>query len=121
MLPRRQHLIHHGVERLLQHQVDSDAFQRTPTGGVLAWEPEGATVDPYPADSGDNHILGSARRIAEVAQSNGLPHYQVVVISEDSNLLLKCDALEIKAEQDEPDLRIVASAWTAPPPRATWA
>jgi PhoH-like ATPase len=33
-----------------------------------------------------------------VARSNGHPGYEVVVISEDSNLLLKCDALSITAE-----------------------
>ncbi len=95
---RRQDLIHHGVDRLLQHQADPEEFNRTPSGGVLTWEPDGATIDPYPSDSGDNHILASAHRIAEVAKSNGLPHYQVVVISEDSNLLLKCDALGMAAE-----------------------
>ncbi|MCU0304694.1 MAG: PhoH family protein [Thermoanaerobaculales bacterium] len=95
---RRHDLIHHGVDRLLQHQVDAEAFRRTPTGGVLTWEPDGATADPYPSESGDNHILASARRIAEVARSNGRPHFQVVVVSEDSNLLLKCDALGIAAE-----------------------
>jgi len=95
---RRQDLIHHGVDRLLQHQADPEEFNRTPSGGLLTWEPDGATVDPYPSESGDNHILASAHRIAEVAKSNGLPHYQVVVISEDSNLLLKCDALGVAAE-----------------------
>jgi PhoH-like ATPase len=95
---RRRDLIHHGVERLLQHEVDPEDFRRTPTGGVLAWEPDGATSELYPTESGDNHILASAHRIAEVAKSNGLPHYQVVVISEDSNLLLKCDALGVAAE-----------------------
>lgn len=95
---RRHDLIHHGVERLLQHTVDPEDFRRTPTGGVLAWEPDGVTTDQYPSESGDNHILASARRIAEVARSNGRPHYQVVVISEDSNLLLKCDALGMAAE-----------------------
>jgi PhoH-like ATPase len=95
---RRQDLIHHGVDRLLQHQAEPEEFNRTPSGGVLTWEPDGVTADPYPADSGDNHILASAHRIAEAAKSNGLPHYQVVVISEDSNLLLKCDALGVAAE-----------------------
>ena len=95
---RRQNLIHHGVDRLLQHKADPEEFHRTPSGGLLTWEPDGATTDPYPAESGDNHILASAHRIAEVAKSNGLPHYQVVVISEDSNLLLKCDALGMAAE-----------------------
>ncbi len=95
---RRQDLIHHGVDRLLQHQANPEEFNRTPSGGLLTWEPDGATMEPYPSESGDNHILASAHRIAEVAKSNGLPHYQVVVISEDSNLLLKCDALGMAAE-----------------------
>ncbi len=95
---RRQNLIHHGVDRLLQHRADPDEFNRTPSGGLLTWEPDGATIDAYPTESGDNHILASAHRITEVAKSNGLPHYQVVVISEDSNLLLKCDALGMAAE-----------------------
>jgi len=95
---RRQNLIHHGVDRLLQHEADPEEFNRTPSGGLLTWEPDGATIDAYPTESGDNHILASAHRITEVAKSNGLPHYQVVVISEDSNLLLKCDALGMAAE-----------------------
>lgn len=95
---RRQNLIHHGVDRLLQHQANPVEFNRTPSGGLLTWEPDSATIDPYPSESGDNHILASAHRIAEVAKSNGQPHYQVVVISEDSNLLLKCDALGMAAE-----------------------
>jgi PhoH-like ATPase len=95
---RRHQLIHHNVERLFQPQSDPDAFRRTPAGGILAWEPDGATIEPYCAESGDNHILASAHRLAEVAKSNGHPGYEVVVISEDSNLLLKCDALSIVAE-----------------------
>jgi PhoH-like ATPase len=95
---RSQHFIHHHVDKLLQHQVDPDAFPRTPGGGVLTWEPDADTTAPYAEGSGDNHILASARRIAEVAASNGEPDYRVVVISEDSNLLLKCDALSILAE-----------------------
>jgi PhoH-like ATPase len=95
---RRHNLIHHGVDRLLQHRADPEEFKRTPSGGLLTWEPDGATADPYPSESGDNHILASAHRIAEVARSSGQPHYQVVVISEDSNLLLKCDALGMAAE-----------------------
>jgi len=95
---RRQDLIHHGVDRLLQHQADPEEFNRTPSGGLLTWEPDGVTVDPYPSESGDNHILASAHRISYVAKSNGQPDYQVVGISEYSNLLLKCDALGIAAE-----------------------
>jgi PhoH-like ATPase len=95
---RRHQLIHHNVERLFQAEPDPDAFRRTPAGGILAWEPDGATIEPYCAESGDNHILASAQRLAQVAKSNGHPGYEVVVISEDSNLLLKCDALSIVAE-----------------------
>jgi PhoH-like ATPase len=95
---RRRQLIHHQVERLLRHEADNGLFRPTPAGGILAWEPDGELVPPFDSDSGDNVILGSALRIAELAQSNGRPHYQVVVISEDSNLLLKCDALDIAAE-----------------------
>jgi PhoH-like ATPase len=95
---RRQQLIHHSVERLFQHQAEPDAFRRTSAGGILAWEPDGELLAPYDAESGDNHILARAQHIAEVAKSNGHPGYEVVVISEDSNLLLKCDALNITAE-----------------------
>jgi PhoH-like ATPase len=96
---RRHQLIHHGVEALLAHEADPDAYKRTPTGGLLAWEPEGHVPNaPYSAESGDNVILAGAHRIQELAKSNGRPAYQVVVISEDSNLLLKCDASGIAAE-----------------------
>jgi PhoH-like ATPase len=95
---RRHHLIHHSVEKLFNHESGPDDFRKTPTGGILAWEPDGALMGPYDAESGDNHILASAQRIADVARSNGHPGYEVVVISEDSNLLLKCDALSITAE-----------------------
>jgi PhoH-like ATPase len=95
---RRHHLIHHSVDRLFQHQADPEAFPRTPAGGILAWEPDGPTIEPYNSELGDNVILASAQRIAQVAKSNGHPGYEVVVISEDSNLLLKCDALGIAAE-----------------------
>jgi PhoH-like ATPase len=95
---RRHQLIHHSVERLFKHQTGAEEFRRTPAGGILAWEPDGAVAAPYSAESGDNLILASAQRIADVARSNGHPGYEVVVISEDSNLLLKCDALSIAAE-----------------------
>jgi PhoH-like ATPase len=95
---RRGQLINHGVEKILRHEAAPEVFVHTPAGGVLAWEPDGALDGPYSTDSGDNHILASARRISEVAQFNGNPGFQVVVISEDSNLLLKCDATGIAAE-----------------------
>ena len=95
---RRRNLIHHHVETLLQGHAEPGAFPRTPSGGVLAWEPDGKTMHPYPEGSGDNLILASARRVAEVAAGNGRPGYRVVVVSEDSNLLLKCDAVGVPAE-----------------------
>lgn len=96
---RRGQLIHHGIEQLLEHRADPEQFRPVPTGGVLAWEPDGhLPAPPYSADSGDNVILAGARRIGELARSNGHPGYQVVVISEDSNLLLKCDASGVAAE-----------------------
>jgi PhoH-like ATPase len=95
---RRGQLINHGVEQILTHQADPEVLVRTPAGGVLAWEGAGEVSEPYSAEVGDNHILAGARRIADVAKSNGNPGYQVVVISEDSNLLLKCDAIGIAAE-----------------------
>ncbi len=95
---RRQQLIHHSVERLFTHEASPESFRRTAAGGILAWEPDGLLSEPYASDTGDNHILASASRITEAARSNGHPGYEVVVISEDSNLLLKCDALSISAE-----------------------
>jgi len=95
---RRRQLINHGVERILNHQADPEVLCRTPAGGVLAWEPAGDLQAPYTDDLGDNLILASARRIADVARSNGNPGYDVVVISEDSNLLLKCDSTGLSAE-----------------------
>jgi PhoH-like ATPase len=95
---RRGQFINHGVDQILTHQADPEVFCRTPAGGVLAWEPDGNLQEPYTDELGDNIILASARRITDVAKSNGNPGFQVVVISEDSNLLLKCDALNIAAE-----------------------
>ena len=95
---RRRQLINHGVERILNHQAAPEVLCRTPAGGVLAWEPAGELKEPYTDDVGDNHILASARRIADIAQSNGNPGFDVVVISEDSNLLLKCDSTGLAAE-----------------------
>ncbi len=95
---RRGQLINHGVDRILSDEADPEVFVRTPAGGVLAWEPDGQVVEPYSTELGDNVILSSARRIAEAAKNNGSAGFQVVVISEDSNLLLKCDASGIAAE-----------------------
>jgi PhoH-like ATPase len=95
---RRLGLIQHHVERLFEGEDDPSSFLRTPSGGVLAWEPDGETMLPYSDESGDNVILASARRVASLASSNGHAGYRVVVVSEDSNVLLKCDALGLEAE-----------------------
>ncbi len=95
---RHRQLINHGVDQILNHQANPEVLCRTPAGGVLAWEPAGDLKAPYTDDMGDNLILASARRIAEVARSNGNPGFDVVVISEDSNLLLKCDSTGLAAE-----------------------
>ena len=68
---RRSRLIHHHVEALLQHEATPAEYPPTPAGGVLAWEPDGQTGEPYTSDSGDNLIIAGARRITEVAKDNG--------------------------------------------------
>ncbi len=94
---RNQGRIHHAVERLLQRRAEADEFAPTSSGGVLAWEPAGSTMAPYPEASGDNLILAGARRVQEIVDA-GPGGYQVVMISEDSNFLLKCDAVGVPAE-----------------------
>jgi PhoH-like ATPase len=87
-------LIHHSAERFLRGELDLEALPATPTGGVLAWEPT------LPVTSGnghgDNGIIQAARRIQ--AMNNGNGRFRVVLISEDSNMLLRCDALGLDAE-----------------------
>jgi hypothetical protein len=54
---------------------------------------------PYERETGDNVILGGAQRACGAGRCKGLSEVgEVVVISEDSNLLLKCDAMDISAE-----------------------
>jgi PhoH-like ATPase len=89
--------IHQGVERLLQRKAKADEFAPVSSGGILAWEPAGGTMAPYPDASGDNLILAGARRVQELVDL-GPGGYQVTLISEDSNVLLKCDAVGISAE-----------------------
>ncbi len=95
---RNRELIHHHMEDLLSDRINGYTFRPTPGGGILAWEPDGDTMLPYPDSSGDNLILAGARRIAQVAAQSTERSYRVVVISEDSNVLLKCDAVGIEAE-----------------------
>ena len=90
--------IHRGIDRMLTGEVSSVDFQRTPSGGLLAWEPDGEASPPFDSDLGDNIILAGARRIADRIEDGGSEVEQLVVISEDSNLLLKCDAVNVAAE-----------------------
>jgi PhoH-like ATPase len=66
--------------------------------GVLAWEPAGSTLPPFEASSGDNLIVAGARRVTEIADRGAPGRYNVVVVSEDSNVLLKCDAVGLRGE-----------------------
>ena len=66
--------------------------------GVLAWEPAGSTLPPFDASSGDNLIVAGARRVTELADRGAPGRYSVVVVSEDSNVLLKCDAVGLRGE-----------------------
>lgn len=88
--------IHHHVERLFARGPEAKNFRPTKSGGILAWEPEGSTLAPYRDASGDNLIVAGARRVAEMANEPG--GLDVVVISEDNNVLLKCDAVGLRAE-----------------------
>ncbi|MEW6337226.1 MAG: PhoH family protein [Acidobacteriota bacterium] len=89
--------IHHRLERFLRGEIPLDDFPATPGGGVLAWEPQGLTVAAANGDgSGDSVILHAMRRIRAMCNGNGA--LRVVLISEDSNMLLRCDALGLSAE-----------------------
>jgi PhoH-like ATPase len=89
-------LIHHHPERFLRGEQELSEFATTPAGGVLAWEPPGLTGAGNGNGHGDNIIIQAARRIQ--AMSNGTGRFRVVLISEDSNMLLRCDALGLAAE-----------------------
>ena len=93
---RNDSFIHHNAERFLRGEVELGAFSATPTGGVLAWEPSGHAPTANGNGHGDNLILQAARRIQ--AMNNGNGRFRVVLISEDSNMLLRCDALGLPAE-----------------------
>ena len=90
--------IRHDLTNLLQlppgSQDDGDGDRR----GVLAWEPEGTTLPPFDDSSGDNLIVAGARRVTELAREEARGRYRIVVVSEDSNMLLKCDALGLEGE-----------------------
>ena len=93
---RTASLIHHHPERLLRGESELASFAATPTGGVLAWEPAGPTAAGNGNGNGDSVIIQGVRRIQGLINGNG--RYRVVLISEDSNMLLRCDALGLAAE-----------------------
>jgi PhoH-like ATPase len=86
--------IHHDVERFLKGETELAAFVPTAEGGILGWEPDGPPAPPLP--DGDGLIIAAAQRIQAMGNGNG--RFRLVVISEDSNMLLRCDALRIAAE-----------------------
>ncbi len=93
---RAQGRICHDLARLLAADRPADVATPTPQGGVLAWEPAGPTSAPFDSITGDNLIVASARRVQDIAGNDA--RYEVVIVSEDGNLLLKCDALGLRGE-----------------------
>lgn len=94
---RGQGLISHDL-RVLFQAGSSVAADAEGTRGTLAWEPEGETMLPYDATTGDNLIVAGARRVSELAQECAPGRYSVTVVSEDSNVLLKCDSVGLRGE-----------------------
>jgi len=89
--------IAHDLEQVFARSAQP-ARAGDPPGGVLAWEPAGPTQAPYDERTGDNLIVAGARRISALAETAWPGRYNVVLVSEDSNVLLKCDALGLRAE-----------------------
>lgn len=94
---RGQGQICHDLDAILR-ATDSANVAHTPQGGVIAWEPDGPTLAPYDSVTGDNLIVAGARRVTLLAEAARPGKYSVVVVSEDSNVLLKCDAMGLRAE-----------------------
>jgi PhoH-like ATPase len=95
---RGQGQICHDLDAALRQGDDAASITRTPAGGIIAWEPEGPTALPYDSVTGDNLIVAGARRVTAMAEAARPGRYNVVVVSEDSNVLLKCDAVGLRAE-----------------------
>ncbi len=89
-------LINHGVKDLLKGTRTTESFRRHPSGGIVAWEPDDDPAGRYGDRSGDNVILATARAVKELITDD--ERFAVRVISEDGNLLLKCDSLGIRGE-----------------------
>ncbi|MGQ9494690.1 MAG: PhoH family protein [Thermoanaerobaculaceae bacterium] len=91
---RNTAVIHKDPTPILTGALPFASLPTTPTGGVLAWEPPPVTVSHN--GNGDAVIVAAVERIARLTQENG--SFRVVLISEDSNMLLTCDARNIPAE-----------------------
>ncbi|MCA9715306.1 MAG: PhoH family protein [Myxococcales bacterium] len=89
-------LINHGVRDLLNGTRATTSFRRHPSGGIVAWEPDHAPAGGYDQHSGDNVILATAQSVRSLIEDES--RFAVRVISEDGNLLLKCDSLGIRGE-----------------------
>ncbi|MBK8234052.1 MAG: PhoH family protein [Deltaproteobacteria bacterium] len=94
---RSQGHIRHDLDGILR-APDPAKIPRTPQGGVIAWEPAGPTLPPYDTASGDNLIVAGARRVTLLAEAAKPGAFTVNVVSEDNNVLLKCDAMGLHAE-----------------------
>lgn len=88
----------HDLESLFKRKGGSPVAKQVGNGGILAWEPAGSTLPPYEESSGDNLIVAGARRITQMASTCCPGRYSVVLVSEDNNVLLKCDALGLQGE-----------------------
>ncbi len=93
---RKQGLISHDLGQLLA--AGANPADGQDKRGTLAWEPEGDTMMPYDATTGDNMIVAGARRVSALADELAPGRYSVTVVSEDSNVLLKCDSLGLRGE-----------------------
>ncbi len=94
---RGQGQISHDLDAILRG-TETAQINSTTQGGLIAWEPAGPTLPPYAEATGDNHIVAGARRVMAMAEAARPGRFSVVVVSEDSNVLLKCDALDVRAE-----------------------
>lgn len=92
---RSEGRIHHDIGALVRHEGSPGDLKPTEGGGFLAWEPRSETAAPFTDPIGDNIILAGAKRVADIGLSGG---FETVLVSEDNNLLLKCDAVGLRAE-----------------------
>lgn len=95
---RKSGFLTHGLHEIIDGSLPHSELRATPSGGYLAWEPDGESLPPYDEDTGDNVILAGAQRLADAVRDGAGPIEELIVLSEDSNFLLKCDAVHLEAE-----------------------